>query len=260
MGPSHPGSAPGPFNVARARETFGVASSTSSLDMSQSGRSSYSSINSCSSRDSCDSNSFFAKALKRRRRRRQAGPLAAAAGKVSLRQTSQPFQCTFCTETFKPKYNRQRHEKSFHLSLEKSQCTPNGPIFMNLGFEPACVYCGLVNPDQSHLATHNHEICEDRLIQDRTYYRKDHLRQHLKLVHNTEFRPQPMDCWKFESREVRSQCGFCGLTMTNWDQRAEHIAEHFRTGNTMADWQGDWGFEPQVLEMVENSIPPCKHT
>jgi hypothetical protein len=27
----------------------------------------------------------------------------------------------------------------------------------------------------------------------------------------------------------------------------------------MADWKGDWGFEPQVLDIVENGMPPCKH-
>ena len=26
----------------------------------------------------------------------------------------------------------------------------------------------------------------------------------------------------------------------------------------MADWKGDWGFEPQVLDIVENGMPPCK--
>jgi hypothetical protein len=25
----------------------------------------------------------------------------------------------------------------------------------------------------------------------------------------------------------------------------------------MKDWKGDWGFDIPVLDMVENSIPPC---
>jgi hypothetical protein len=26
----------------------------------------------------------------------------------------------------------------------------------------------------------------------------------------------------------------------------------------MAGWQGDWGFEPHISGMVENSMPPCE--
>jgi hypothetical protein len=37
----------------------------------------------------------------------------------------------------------------------------------------------------------------------------------------------------------------------------DHLAEHFKTGKSMADWEGDWGFEAPVLAMVENSVPPC---
>lgn len=249
-----------PFDVSRAGEIFDVAPSSSSVDMSQSGESSCSSVNSYSSHGSCDSRSCFAKALKRRRRRQQQEKRTVAAGRVPLRQISQPFQCTFCTETFKTKYNWQRHEKSCHLPLEQWQCAPDGSVFRTVHHELACVYCGLVSPSPNHFDTHNHTACEERLPQDRTFYRKDHLRQHLKLVHNTNFRPEPMDCWKCESKQVRSRCGFCGLIMTSWDERAEHIAEHFKARQTMAAWQGDWGFEPHVLDMVENSMPPCKKT
>ena len=38
------------------------------------------------------------------------------------------FQCTFCTDTFKSKYDWTRHEKSLHLSLEKWICAPSGYV------------------------------------------------------------------------------------------------------------------------------------
>lgn len=56
---------------------------------------------------------------------------------------------------------------------------------------------------------------------------------------------------------VRSQCGFCGLRMETWDTRVHHLSEHFKLGKTIADWQGDWGFEPIILKIVENAMPPC---
>jgi len=46
--------------------------------------------------------------------------------------------------------------------------------------------------------------------------------------------------------------------MENWSDRVHHLADHFKAGKTMADWKGDWGFEAHIVELVENSIPPCK--
>ena len=60
---------------------------------------------------------------KDRRRRRKPSP-------AMLRKPSDEkkriFQCTFCTDTFKSKYDWTRHEKSLHLSLEKWICAPLG--------------------------------------------------------------------------------------------------------------------------------------
>lgn len=41
-----------------------------------------------------------------------------------------------------------------------------------------------------------------------------------------------------------------------WQQRADHLAAHFRNGSDMRDWKGGWGFEPFVDRLVENAIPP----
>lgn len=48
--------------------------------------------------------------------------------------------------------------------------------------------------------------------------------------------------------------------MTTWEERAEHLANHFKLGKTMADWDGDWGFDLPILQIIENAIPPCKNT
>ncbi len=169
------------------------------------------------------------------------------------------FQCTFCTETFRTKHDWQRHEKSLHLSLERWVCTPNGPRAFNPeNGKVSCVFCGEANPDEAHVEGHNHSACQERTLGERTFYRKDHLRQHLKLVHGTKFANWSMEQWKVATPEIRSRCGFCGIVMDTWTIRVDHLAEHFKTGNTMADWKGDWGFEAPVLDMLENSIPPCE--
>ncbi|CAH0055648.1 unnamed protein product [Clonostachys solani] len=169
------------------------------------------------------------KSIKRRRRRvpkrRPAHDLLS-----SLTQVDHMFQCTFCTETFKTKHNWKRHERCLHLSLEQWECSPYGPTMLtdDQGTN-ACVYCGELKPDQEHLVNHNPMICSQRAGPERLFYRKDHLQQHLKLVHMADFRRCPMEKWK-------------------------QVVE--QNGKTMADWTGDWGFEEHILDMVENSMPP----
>jgi hypothetical protein len=39
-------------------------------------------------------------------------------------------------------------------------------------------------------------------------------------------------------------------------ERTDHLADHFKSGVTMASWQGDWGFDESVVPLVETAIPP----
>ncbi|KAI0419204.1 hypothetical protein F5X98DRAFT_335534 [Xylaria grammica] len=227
-------------------------SSASSLGTSHSSGGSFASAFSNQSRGS--SIPSFVRSNRGRRRRRRAPP------KRVEEQLSQPlktFQCTFCTETFRTKHDWQRHEKSLHLSLERWICSPDGPRAVNPdNGVVSCGFCGKENPDDAHIESHNFSSCTERTQEERTFYRKDHLRQHLRLVHDVKFLPWAMDKWRVTSPAIRSRCGFCGVVLDSWTVRVDHLAEHFKTGNTMADWKGDWGFDAPVLEMVENSIPP----
>ncbi|KAJ4360657.1 uncharacterized protein N0V89_001223 [Didymosphaeria variabile] len=91
---------------------------------------------------------------------------------------------TFCTDRFKNKYDWTRHEKSLHLSLEKWICAPLGDVITcSSSGQRKCVYCDEVNPSNAHLESHNHLACEEKGMEARTFYRKDHLRQHLRLMH-----------------------------------------------------------------------------
>lgn len=233
-------------------------SSTSSLGTSQSSNGSQASAYSHGSRNSFGSfGSTQFSARGRRRRRRKASPKQTKDGTSSLAVSPKTFQCTFCTETFRTKHDWQRHEKSLHLSLERWVCAPEGPRVV----DPAtgvlcCVFCGLESPDDAHIESHNYSACQERSLGERTFYRKDHLNQHLRLVHNVKFMDWAMKAWKVTTPEIRSRCGFCGIVMDTWTLRVDHLAEHFKTGYSMADWKGDWGFDVPVLDMVENSIPP----
>ncbi|EWY87485.1 hypothetical protein FOYG_11681 [Fusarium oxysporum NRRL 32931] len=176
--------------------------------------------------------------------------------RTNLLQAQNTYQCTFCTETFKTKYDWQRHEKSLHLSLENWVCSPNGPTAIHPEDGLLCVFCGVKNPDKTHLDGHNQSACIERPIEERTYHRKDHLQQHLRLVHMSKFLKWPMDDWKVMTQEVKSRCGFCGINLTTWASRVDHLADHFKAGSTMEHWKGDWGFEGKVIERIDNAMPP----
>ncbi|KZF25155.1 hypothetical protein L228DRAFT_265629 [Xylona heveae TC161] len=168
---------------------------------------------------------------------------------------NRPFQCTFCTDTFKSKYDWQRHEKSLHLSVEKWVCAPQGGL-VSTPEGMACTFCHALNPPQGHLDIHNYRSCEEKSMSERTFYRKDHLRQHLRLMHDCELLPS-MDTWKAATLDIKSRCGFCNQTFSTWSARTDHLATHFRAGAKMAEWKGTWGFEPAVLALLQNAVPPC---
>ncbi|KAL5593396.1 hypothetical protein FOBRF1_012498 [Fusarium oxysporum] len=190
------------------------------------------------------------------KKRRRGGLRTRNDEKRGLSVACHRFQCTFCTETFKLKHTWSRHEKTQHLSLEQWECSPLGPTALNEGSETVCVYCGFVDPDNRHFEEHNHDLCHKRERGERVFYRKDHLRQHLRLVHGSEFMKWPMEEWKSKHEDVISRCGFCDIAMTTWSERVNHLAEHFKEGRTMADWKGNWGFDAATLDMVENHMPP----
>jgi len=226
------------------------APSMSSLNT---GRSSNSDI-SFASAFSHRSQGSFGSLEKRGRRRRNKRAV------TTVRNTNEPrgariFQCTFCTDSFPAKYDWQRHEKSLHLALEKWTCAPMGGVRETPEGGAVCVFCNAANPSPDHVETHNYAACQEKTLLERTFYRKDHLRQHLRLVHDCKFDPV-MESWKSASLDIRSCCGFCPKIFTTWQCRVDHLAAHFKAGADMSHWTGDWGFHPNVTRLIENAMPP----
>ncbi|KAF5011808.1 hypothetical protein FDECE_2098 [Fusarium decemcellulare] len=147
---------------------------------------------------------------------------------------------------------------SSRSSFERWACTPNGPCVTEFNGLLRCAFCSEPSPDDAHFNTHNYAVCRERPLQERSFNRKDHLTQHLRLVHNVK--PEQLGCplneWKLPMPAIRSVCGFCGLKMDTWEFRVDHLADHFKTGTSMKEWKGDWGFDPSVLFRVEHAIPP----
>lgn len=190
---------------------------------------------------------------KRRRRRK---PLPKRMG-MSKTPDGRKFQCTFCTDRFKTKYDWTRHEATQHLSLQQWSCAPSGPRTFAIGHELArCAFCDVQDPSDSHLETHRYTECAQKPRSARTFYRKDHLRQHLLIIHGVRDPPDSIDDWGSTVTHLNCRCGFCGDTFEEWSLRNDHIANHFRNGAHMGDWKGCRGFEPTVAMFVRNAMPP----
>jgi len=142
------------------------------------------------------------------------------------------------------------------LSLEKWLCAPLGEIVADKATgKPRCVYCDELDPSKEHLATHNHSACYEKGPESRTFYRKDHLRQHLRLMHGCKM-TSSMDTWKSEAQYIKSRCGFCGMNFDKWQDRLDHLAKEFRNGAHMKNWKGCRGLDPHVAIHVTNAMPP----
>ncbi|KAK0319688.1 hypothetical protein LTR82_009394 [Friedmanniomyces endolithicus] len=197
-------------------------------------------------------NSSLAGKRDRRRRRR---PAPNASRKLTS-DKKRVFQCTFCTDTFNSKYDWTRHEKSLHLSLEKWICAPLGPTIVDpLTNTKKCVYCDAQDPSHDHIEHHSHRQCEDKGLDARIFYRKDHLRQHLRLMHGCEMTTF-MELWKSTAVNINSRCGFCAQRFSVWQERIDHITAHFKAGVRMSDWKGCRGLDPAVAAQVTNAMPP----
>lgn len=169
---------------------------------------------------------------------------------------SRIFCCTFCCDRFGSKFEWVRHEKSLHLNLEMWYCAPFGPsVFSSITGKEHCAFCNTLEPSQEHLSSHNYEACQNLSKELRSFRRKDHLVQHLRRVHKVQELPLLDDC-KIEVKSITSRCGFCDITLDNWDDRVSHLAKHFRRGYTMKDWKGDHEFSPHIAEQVTNAYPP----
>ncbi|TKA82574.1 hypothetical protein B0A55_01212 [Friedmanniomyces simplex] len=235
------------------------APSATSLDTSGARSSSKSASSAAFSQGSSQSlgsfgsfNSSLAGKRDRRRRRRPAPNTS----RKNTDDKKRIFQCTFCTDTFNSKYDWTRHEKSLHLSLEKWICAPLGPVIAEPGTNMnKCVYCDAQNPTDDHIENHNHRQCEDKGLDARTFYRKDHLRQHLRLMHGCEM-TSSMELWKSTAVSINSRCGFCAQRFAVWQGRIDHITAHFKAGARMSEWKGCRGLDPAVAAQVTNAMPP----
>lgn len=90
-----------------------------------------------------------------------------------------------------------------------------------------------------HLERHKFAGCAARRPEDRTFFRKEHVVQHLRGYHGAG-RTTDVDSWlpefseeSFELSKSREhmECCFCLDEFSTWTQRVEHVSLHFSRGD-----------------------------
>lgn len=133
------------------------------------------------------------------------------------------YQCTACHWSFSRKGDWKRHEES-HDPQTFWTCMLGEPaILSTAGW--TCVFCGfftlgrLRNDMVMHLIEqHNIRSCKTKSNEDRTFTRKDKLKQHLQQVHSISDDSTLWETWHESPRKKFAWgCGYCGCCLYTWE-------------------------------------------
>jgi hypothetical protein len=157
---------------------------------------------------------------------------------------TKPYHCTACRKSFKDVYGWKRHESGVHgYNDTEWVCMLDGTTTQGT----TCIFCSEIVNDIHHFDTHDIHKCLNKAICDRTFARKDLLKQHVQQVHLAATEKlvlkafqvpkawsQPVDPMRINPAAV--WCGFCLDTCPSVTERMKHVAEHFQDGYDMQDW------------------------
>lgn len=173
-------------------------------------------------------------------------------------EQNKKYHCTWppCIQSFARKSDWKRHEETIHAPQEEWICMPHHPVNFhglhdnsNTLKSYRCEFCAtssifttdtmahdVTSAADEHLTNeHKYLPCFDKPLAERTFARKDKLKQHLQQVHGQD---GPMST--YQTGWVRSlnedavfECLFCKASGMSWSQRVEHVAAHFETGEAL---------------------------
>ncbi|KAH7400603.1 hypothetical protein DE146DRAFT_781120 [Phaeosphaeria sp. MPI-PUGE-AT-0046c] len=150
------------------------------------------------------------------------------------------YSCTACCcKPFKNAYGWKRHELGVHGHNDiEWVCMMGGDIMLG----SKCVLCFEVVHDASHFNTHSIQTSLAKDICDRTFARKDLLKQHVLQMHGVSESFEVPKIWSQEVEPTRIKqlalwCGFCSSTFESVAERMSHVAAHFQNGFSIDAWE-----------------------
>ncbi|KAF2843764.1 hypothetical protein M501DRAFT_985857 [Patellaria atrata CBS 101060] len=109
----------------------------------------------------------------------------------------QIFTCTSCEVKFTRKWDWKHHEEEYHERWRKWPC-------------PDCI---------------------------QVFFSENKLRQHHRMAHNCEKCPHAKGAVVLLEKKSAWGCGFCGVPLSTWEERCNHIAAHFEQREGKEKWE-----------------------
>lgn len=162
----------------------------------------------------------------------------------SLQEAEERFACTVCVKACKNASEWKRHEAGVHGYNDREWVCMLTDAFK---LQSECVFCLEPMDSIDHLDKHAIDRCSNKCTAERSFPRKDNLKQHVLLAHLARASP-----WIKTTFEVPTEwervldlspggpgsrwCGFCGYMLETTAERMDHVAQHFRNGQKMTSW------------------------
>jgi hypothetical protein len=157
---------------------------------------------------------------------------------------SLPYVCTWpdCSKRFANRSGWERHEEALHYNPTHWICCSDQNLDVVI---EDCLMCLDKKVTIRHLVEQHFSACAKRHVNDRTFFRKDqlkqHVRRHVSLAKNWPPIPDNLlQAWKSDNPMLDAaalQCGFCAKRFEAWKERTDHVAEHLSLGLwSKLDW------------------------
>jgi len=181
----------------------------------------------------------------RRHKEGRTGNKFEATSMITSSDLGNEYPCTECLATFKNAGSWKRHENSVHgYSEEVWTCVLTDPFTQDSG----CVFCSVSMGTIKQSHGHEIEACLSKCITDRTFTRKDYLKQHVLQTHLAGAPDAVRKSFKVPhdwSRDMEPSlrdpkslwCGFCKVMLATTNMRMGHVSKHFQEGRNMATWE-----------------------
>ena len=159
---------------------------------------------------------------------------------------SKIYQCIWCYLPFKTSSDMRRHMETQHALQNVYICMRgglDGLRVLNQSKQQICILCHSLQPDDNHFyASHNASGCVGKNLEERSFYRDDHLARHIKTMHGKGTYDLPglaqvVKEWKAPSNDRSWYCGFCSIQVGGWAMFIPHISKHFSDGQDMTNWK-----------------------
>jgi hypothetical protein len=156
---------------------------------------------------------------------------------ASTAKPSGKYTCTSCQQNFVRKGDWKRHEES-HDPQTYWTCMLGEPaILSSINASTTvwnCAFCLITREMRTDMVKHlmvEHKIhvCANKKVEDRTFYRKDKLKQHLQQVHALAESSSQWETWhKDPPKKWAWGCGFCGGCLFTWKGKSKMLLSFFK--------------------------------